>query len=248
VLRLEITGETLAAFRDARRCLEDVSGHGLEDDELVRLLAHHALAGPADPGRASYQIAMTVCEACGAASRDGGGRAHPVDSDRLDAARCDAQIVAATHAGAPIGAASQTIPPRIRRAVWRRDHGRCRVPGCRAARFLEVHHLVPRSRGGTHDPSNLVLVCSAHHGRVHDGSLRLGGQAPDRIVVEWQDALRREASAAAVWRSGSLAAGSVDLAVDGGQGDPRGLAARVGPADVGRVEPVDLGARPASPS
>jgi 5-methylcytosine-specific restriction endonuclease McrA len=237
VLRLEITGETLAAFRDARRCLEDASGHALEDDELVRLLAHHALGGPADPGRASYQIAMTVCEACGAASRDGGGRAHPVDSARLEAARCDAQVVSATHAGAPLVAASQTIPPRIRRAVWRRDHGRCQVPGCRGARFLEVHHIVPRSRGGTHDLANLVVLCSAHHGRVHDGSLRLGGRAPDRIVVEWQDTLRREERGGEAGRAGREPAGPLDPVVARRGGDPRGSAERDARARVGSIDP-----------
>lgn len=186
---VELSPETMAAFRDARRSLEDRAGHGLDDDELVRMLAHHALGGPGGSGRAAYQVAMTVCEACGRAARDGAGRAHPVEAADAEAALCDAQVLPATRVGRPIATATQTIPPRIRRAILRREHGRCCVPGCRASRFLEVHHIVPRSRGGTHDPANLVVLCSAHHGRVHDGSLRLIGQAPEHLAFEWRAAI-----------------------------------------------------------
>jgi hypothetical protein len=52
--------------------------------------------------------------------------------------------------------------PLLRRAVLLRD-GCCRVPGCGRRRGLQVHHLVPRSRGGTDDIANLAAVCPAHH-------------------------------------------------------------------------------------
>lgn len=55
-----------------------------------------------------------------------------------------------------VPAATQTIPPRIRRLVWRRDHQRCTVPGCRAVGWLEIHHVVPPSGGGT----TIRLECS----------------------------------------------------------------------------------------
>jgi hypothetical protein len=32
---------------------------------------------------------------------------------------------------------------------------------------LEHHHLVPRSRGGTDDETNLVTLCRACHGKAH---------------------------------------------------------------------------------
>lgn len=38
-----------------------------------------------------------------------------------------------------------------------------RIPGCARRRGLEVHHLVPRSSGGSDDISNLAAVCPAHH-------------------------------------------------------------------------------------
>jgi hypothetical protein len=350
VLRLEISADALAAFRDARRHLELEVGHSLEDDEMVRMLAHCALDSGRDPGRAAYQVAMTVCTECRRGTRDGAGQVFAVESHHVDAALCDAQQVfidspasapetmetrleaqagvrenpssatsrrnqadaqdgcvpdaatdtfvasndlqpwseefeigrpSQTHVGQrgesisptsrgidqpaaprptqasrtahasslvpatmplvpatpasslvpakqasplvpatmPLGpakqasslvpatqtmplvpatqtiplvpatqtiplvpAATQTIPPRIRRLVWRRDHRRCTVPGCRAAQFLEIHHLVPLAEGGDHDPTRLLLLCSAHHTRVHGGRLRIEGRAPDRLV------------------------------------------------------------------
>ena len=130
VLRLEVSGDALAAFREARRKLELEVGHSLDDDAAVRMLAHHALGGPADPGRAPYQVAMTVCEQCGRGTRDGSGQVFALEPHQVEAALCDAQKISLTHVGGEPGEpATQTIPPRIRRLVWRRDHGRCCVPG-----------------------------------------------------------------------------------------------------------------------
>jgi hypothetical protein len=61
-----------------------------------------------------------------------------------------------------IGRAAPAISPKLRRAVLLRDT-RCRVPGCGRRRGLQVHHLVPRTCGGTDDISNLAAVCPAHH-------------------------------------------------------------------------------------
>ena len=70
----------------------------------------------------------------------------------------------------------------MRRFVWRRDRGRCVVPGCRSGRNLELHHLVARADGGSHHPSNLVELCDAHHAAHHAGTLAISGTAPDAIV------------------------------------------------------------------
>jgi len=62
----------------------------------------------------------------------------------------------------------------VKDAIWRRDRSRCRVcrgkldpyaPVCspfwRGLPKGSVDHILPVSRGGTHDPDNLRLVC--HH-------------------------------------------------------------------------------------
>jgi Domain of unknown function (DUF222)/HNH endonuclease len=220
VLRLEVSGDAMAAFRDARRQMELEVGHSLDDDALVRMLAHHALAGPVKPGKAAYQIAMTVCQECGKGTRDGAGQVFALTEAEVEAARCDAQTIAIAHVGDQAPSATEDIPSPIRRRVWRRDHGRCQVLGCRSAKHLEVHHIVPRACGGGHDPSNLVVLCGAHHGLIHRGVIRLEGTAPDRLVVTYRDGrpygqLRSAAAKGADvgiegWKVGGKERGSVE--------------------------------------
>ena len=65
--------------------------------------------------------------------------------------------------------------------VRERDCDRCRV--CTATRGIEVHHVVYRSRRGTHDTSNLVCLCGECHRRVHAARLGLSGDADGVLVV-----------------------------------------------------------------
>lgn len=64
---------------------------------------------------------------------------------------------------------SRHIPRRVRREVWRRSNHECAyidpVTGrkCDSKHALEVDHIYEWSRGGTHDPENLRLLCSAHN-------------------------------------------------------------------------------------
>ena len=53
------------------------------------------------------------------------------------------------------------IPLKSRRAVEERSGGRCeaRLERC-AGKATEIHHLKPRSLCGSHDPVNLLHVCS----------------------------------------------------------------------------------------
>ncbi len=57
---------------------------------------------------------------------------------------------------------SSKVPPAVRDFVKWRDGG-CRVPGCESRHRLQVHHIAPRSHGGTHHPDNLVTLCWYHH-------------------------------------------------------------------------------------
>ncbi len=62
-----------------------------------------------------------------------------------------------------VGAVTETIPAHLRRAIVRRDR-RCRFPGChRRPAACHVHHLVPRSEGGTTCLENCGLFCTFHH-------------------------------------------------------------------------------------
>jgi hypothetical protein len=62
-----------------------------------------------------------------------------------------------------IGAASEIIPAHLRRAVTTR-HPCCAFPGCdQPASVCDIHHIVPRSRGGPTSLPNLVPLCGFHH-------------------------------------------------------------------------------------
>ena len=60
-----------------------------------------------------------------------------------------------------VGTATATIPPWLRRAVIDRDR-HCAFPGCtQPPAACHVHHLVPRSEGGTTALVNLRLLCAS---------------------------------------------------------------------------------------
>jgi hypothetical protein len=62
-----------------------------------------------------------------------------------------------------VGTASETIPAHLRRAVTTR-HSHCAFPGCdQPASVCDIHHIVPRSRGGPTSLPNLVPLCGFHH-------------------------------------------------------------------------------------
>jgi hypothetical protein len=73
--------------------------------------------------------------------------------------------------------ATQTPPPALRRAVLLRDQQRCRVPGCRNARYVDVHHIELRSEGGQNEPENLLTLCGVHHRASHRGELLIEGSS-----------------------------------------------------------------------
>ena len=131
--------------------------------------------------RAPYQIAVTVCETCRRGWHDAAGRPFALPASALERAWCDAELLGRVDGDMPARVA-RTIPPAIRRQVMRRDRGHCIVPGCRAARHLEVHHVIPRARGGTHDPLRLAVLCSRHHDALHQGQLDIAGRFPDFII------------------------------------------------------------------
>jgi hypothetical protein len=95
VLRFEVSGEVLASFREAQAKLRRDAGGPLDDDATLLLMARHVLGGPTDDGRASYQIALTVCEACERATQTGLGEALQISAEVAQMASCDAQQIKA---------------------------------------------------------------------------------------------------------------------------------------------------------
>lgn len=180
VVRFEVSGETLALLRDAQLALAEMTGERVDNDALLATLCRAVLDGHAAddrPSVARHQIALTVCERCDRGWQDGAGTPIEVAPEVIERARCDAQQIGRLDAEHP-ARATQEIPPSVRRLVWRRDHRRCVVPGCRSTRFLDVHHVIYRDHGGDHGVDNLCLLCDGHHRALHRGQLVIHGRAP----------------------------------------------------------------------
>ncbi|MBD3222856.1 hypothetical protein GF314_16635, partial [bacterium] len=166
---IRMTSEQRARY-DA---LWETLGRAPNAEDLLEALA--ALAGPRNGANASDQASSATvsprgnmappvqvhvhrCPGCGAT--ESGGR--PLDRPDRERVECDAAIAE------PGRRNTTTIPPRTRREVLARDRHRCRAPGCDHRGFLEVHHVNPRSRGGTNAPDNLITLCSACHRLWHE--------------------------------------------------------------------------------
>ena len=182
----ELTPATIAAFRAMRKQLDAEVGERLTDDQVFQIMTRRTLEpATAAESRPAAQVAFMVCPSCKAATADGAGMIADVTPAQLDAAMCDAELLG--HVEREPERVRKTITPRVRRQVYARDHHRCSVPGCRSARSLDVHHLHFQSHGGRHDIQNLTTLCSAHHALLHEGTLRVGGKAPDLVYERRTD-------------------------------------------------------------
>jgi hypothetical protein len=127
-----------------------------------------------------------------------------------------------------LGVPLRSVTPQLRRLVFARDGGRCVVPGCGHWRFIDVHHLIPRKRGGPNRLENLACLCTAHHRAIHDGVLALEGSATEGWVARYGGGYEER----------SPAETQAPRASPIRQNRPIGLARRDGPARVLAREPV----------
>lgn len=49
--------------------------------------------------------------------------------------------------------------------------------------ILEVHHIVPRSQGGTDNPSNLIVLTVEEHKAVHEGKIKISRSRLEKIKI-----------------------------------------------------------------
>jgi hypothetical protein len=158
--------------RRERRCadaLVELAGHALD----TGLLPQHAGQRP------HLQVTATLAtvqgrEGAPAAELDLGG---PIAAETARRLGCDAGVTrvvfGADSAVLDVGRATRVPATATRRAVQARDRG-CVWPGChRPASWGELHHLRHWAQGGSTDLANLVLICRAHHWKVHEGGWRL---------------------------------------------------------------------------
>lgn len=91
-------------------------------------------------------------------------------------------VMTETKDGEPlsIGRRSRVVPKGIERAVRARDKNRCRFPGCRNQRFVDIHHVEHWANGGETAVDTLMLLCSKHHTLVHEGGFRVDRDFQDK--------------------------------------------------------------------
>ena len=96
---------------------------------------------------------------------------YRVSADTARRLACDAAVIPAvlgTHGEIlDLGRKTRTVTAAQRRAVIARDR-HCAYPGCRRSpRRCDIHHVIPWAWGGPTDLDHLVLLCPAHHHRIH---------------------------------------------------------------------------------
>ena len=55
---------------------------------------------------------------------------------------------------------------KLRRDILKRDGFKCRE--CGFPKHLEVHHIIPKSEGGSDEPENLITLCIRCHQKTHN--------------------------------------------------------------------------------
>lgn len=144
----------------------DEVGDGEILASLMQRVMHDAPKEIAPTGE-RFRVVVRQCPDCGRTE----GQDAPVTDAQIGQAACDSERIELRE-GPKQGHLTHAVPPAMRRFVFHRDGGRCRVPGCSSRLYIDLHHVEGRERG--HDPATLLSVCTIHHGMIHDG----------RIVVE----------------------------------------------------------------
>ncbi|MFT3696683.1 MAG: HNH endonuclease [Kofleriaceae bacterium] len=169
VVTIEFTPAQYARWRQAQTEITREVGDFADDATTVMMLCAARSEGEGSKGTAPRaQIQATICEKCSQGFVNAGGRRLALSDGERDLVECDAVRIGSETSPAR---ATKDVSPSTRRTVWQRDCGKCVVEGCRSQRFIDVHHIIPRSEGGGHTADNLALMCFAHHQMLHAGTI-----------------------------------------------------------------------------
>ena len=202
-MQLWLSPEEFAFVTQAIDRAKRKAGRSLRLEEALAMVSQAYVEG-GDGTQRRMRTTMFQCERCKSTFMDAGadriridttpaalaetsraGPAPAADRDEITA-RATSRAggsVAPTYdeAALVMDARSRHIPMEARRQVFERCGGKCSVPGCSNRLFLHFHHLDAFSKGGTHDPSRIALVCSSHHRAIHDGRMRVEGSVEEGL-------------------------------------------------------------------
>lgn len=136
-------------------------------------IANRSLTGVSGPRRANYKV-MVHLDTSGHGWL---GKKGALPQHLVEKLTCNGEVTPVWETdGAPVnvGRSMRIVPTRTRRLIEDRDGG-CVYPGCPITGFLEVHHLVHWSKGGTTDADSMVCLCPRHHTEHHQGRFTITG-------------------------------------------------------------------------
>lgn len=158
-----------------------IGGHDSKADLLLDMMEAYLATGESAPRgalAARYQIHVHECPTCAKSNVQTPQGEMELSRVEGKMVHCDAQVHEPGHRN------KSAIPPRTRREVLARDRHQCRRKGCNHNRFLDIHHLAPRAAGGSHDPANLITLCSSCHHLWHEKGSDLASLLSDRLSAK----------------------------------------------------------------
>ena len=143
-------------------------------DALVAI-ANAYLSANGEPSACTSDNYLVTVHVDRSALANGDGRSSlPIESVKRLCCDGDAIVIVENEEGDPlsVGRKTRTVPTAIKRTLQARDES-CVFPGCHHKRFVDAHHVKHWSAGGETSLDNLLLLCSHHHGLVHEGGFRI---------------------------------------------------------------------------
>jgi hypothetical protein len=181
---LRLPAEAWALLQRAMEGARRASEASLSQAEALAAVARDALeqqnAG-ADTTDARHTVVLYECQSCLQTEIDTGAGPLEIGAGAAAALGCGARVRDLRTEGQVVRRGGP-LPKAIERAVRLRDRNTCRVPGCARRRYVDVHHIAPRSEGGEHSRKNCVCLCTTHHARLHEGRLRIEGDAEGELL------------------------------------------------------------------
>ncbi len=74
---------------------------------------------------------------------------------------------------------SAKLTNKIRKAVYKRDDFMCAL--CGSNRGIQIHHVVPRGRGGSNSLHNLITLCNVCHANAHGNMMELSPHTREEV-------------------------------------------------------------------
>ena len=176
-LRMQLLSRAMQGAREAAEApMSDAEALGAVARKALATLCAPDGATTGDPRKA---VVLYRCRVCGQTEVETGSVPVPLTPAQADRLGCGAKVIDLATEGRDEESTSSAMPAAVRRAVLARDRARCRVCGRR--RYVDVHHLVPRSQGGAHSRSNCATLCTSCHAALHEGRLRADGDADQSL-------------------------------------------------------------------